>query len=203
MAAAAAAMSRAVASLDQLKTGPAMTPEMEALNRLLKAQADVKKREVQRAQAGSGAGNNRSNVDISSLFDRELKKQQQTNYETRSSAEQHEDPSQGALDKIKELAERQDALNKKLNELARNRDRMSEEELKRELEKLTREQSDLRQNAEDIARQMGQDRQQQPGQTDQSSQSGQSGQSGQTGKSGQTGQSGQSGRAGQAGAERA
>ena len=201
MAAAGAAMGRAVASLDQLKTGPAMTPEMEALNRLLKAQADVKKREVQRAQAGSGAGNNRSNVDISSLFDRELKKQQQTNYETRSSTEQHEDPSQGALDKIKDLAERQDALNRKLNELARNRDRMSEEELKRELEKLTREQSELRQKAEDVARQMAQDRlQQQSGQNGQNSQSGQTGRSGQ---SGQTGQNGQSGQAGEAGAERA
>ena len=55
---------------------------MEALNHLLKAQADVKKREVMRQQAGSGAGNNRSNYDMSSLFDKELQKAQQTNYET-------------------------------------------------------------------------------------------------------------------------
>ena len=35
---------------------------MEALNHLLKAQADVKKRQVTRQQAGSGgAGNNRRN----------------------------------------------------------------------------------------------------------------------------------------------
>ena len=59
---------------------------MEALNQLLKAQADVKQREVQRQQAGSGSGSNRSNYDMSSLFDKELQKAQQTNYETKSSA---------------------------------------------------------------------------------------------------------------------
>src|SRR5581483_459254 len=110
MAQAAAAMGHAVASLDELKTTPALQPEMEALNHLLKAQAAVKKREVQRQQAGSGAVNNRSNYDISTLFDKELKKQQQTNYETKSTAEQRQDPNQSALDTIKELASRQDEL---------------------------------------------------------------------------------------------
>ena len=42
-------------SLDALKTADALPPEMEALNQLLKAQADVKKRQVQRQQAGGGA----------------------------------------------------------------------------------------------------------------------------------------------------
>ena len=88
MTAAAAAMGKAVVSLDALKTADALPPEMEALNRLLKAQADVKKREVTRQQAGSGNGSNRSNFDLSSLFDKELQKAQQTNYETKSSAEQ-------------------------------------------------------------------------------------------------------------------
>ena len=54
-------MGKAVASLDALKTAEALPPEMEALNHLLKAQADVKKREVMRQQAGSGSGSNRSN----------------------------------------------------------------------------------------------------------------------------------------------
>src|SRR3954471_15501398 len=110
MAAAAAAMGRAVSSLDSLKVPDALPPEMEALTRLLKAQADVKKREVMRQQAGNGSGSNRSNYDLSALFDKELQKQQQTNYETRSSAEQKEDPGQSALDKIRELARRQDEL---------------------------------------------------------------------------------------------
>ena len=100
MALAAAAMEKAVSALDALKTAPALQPEMEALTHLLKAQDNVKKREVQRQQAGSGAGNNRSNYDLSTLFDRELKKTQQTNYETKTSAEQRDDPNQSALDKI-------------------------------------------------------------------------------------------------------
>ena len=199
MAAAAAAMGAAIVSLDSLKTGPALAPEMEALNHLLKAQADVKKREVQRQQAGSGAGNNRSNVDVSALFDRELKKQQQTNYETKSSAEQREDPNQSALDKIKDLAERQDALNRKLQDLARNRDRMSEEELRRELEKLTREQSELRQRAEDVARQMQNQDSRQSSSQQSASQSQQSGSQSQQSQQGQEGRGGQAGRAGRAG----
>jgi hypothetical protein len=47
---------------------------------------------IQRQQAGSGNGSNRSNYDLSPLFDKELQKQQQTNYETRSTAEQKDDP---------------------------------------------------------------------------------------------------------------
>jgi hypothetical protein len=153
MTAAAGAMGRAVASLEALKTADARAPEMEALDYLLKAQAEVKKREVQRQQAGNGAGSNRSNYDLSTLFDKELQKQQQTNYETRSTAEQKGDASQSALDKVRELARRQDELLKKQQELAKNRAAMSEEELRRELEKLTREQSDLRQQAEELASQ--------------------------------------------------
>src|SRR2546423_2161840 len=132
MTAAAAAMGRAVTSLDGLKTADALPPELEALNRLLKAQADEKKREITRQQAGSGSGNNRSNYDMSALFDKELQKAQQTNYETKSSTEQREDSNQSALDKIKDLAKRQDELLKKQREPAEKRAQMNEEELRRQ-----------------------------------------------------------------------
>ena len=155
MTAAAAAMGKAVASLDALKTGDALPPEMEALNHLLKAQADVKKREVSRQQAGNGNGNNNRNYDMSTLFDKELQKQTQTNYENRASASSsREDSSQSALDKIKDLARRQDELVKRQQELARQRENMTDEALKRELDRLTREQSELRQQAEELSRQM-------------------------------------------------
>ena len=198
MTSAAVAMGKAVDSLDGLKTAEALPPEMDALNHLLKAQADVKKHEVMRQQAGTGAGNNRSNYDLSSLFDKELQKAQQTNYETRSSAEQKDDASQSALDKIRELARRQDELLRKQQELAQKRAQMSEEELKRELEKLTRDQSELRQKAEDLARQLQQGPQSQQAQSGrgQKDDKGQQGQRGQTGQA-QAGQGGQSGQAGQ------
>jgi hypothetical protein len=209
MSAASAAMTKAIVSLEALKTNPALQPEMEALNHLLKAQANVKKREVNRQQAGSGAGNNRSNYDISTLFDKELKKQQQTNYETKSTAEQKDDPNKSALDKIKELAARQDELLKRQRELAQGQAKMSAEDLRRELEKLTREQSELRQRAEELARQMTQtqqaaqtspdQRQREAGAQGQQSSDGRQGQQGQQSQQGQKGQQGQQGQAGQAG----
>jgi hypothetical protein len=184
MTAAADAMTRAVTSLDALNTTDARGPEMEALTHLLRAQADVKKRDVVRQQAGSGAGSNRSNYDLSTLFDRELQKQQQTNYETRSSAEERKDGEQSALDKIRELARRQDELVRRQQELARNRPQLSAEELKRELEKLTREQSELRQKAEDLARQMDQQQQQQRGSEGSRGSQGSSGAQGSRGSAG-------------------
>jgi hypothetical protein len=153
MAAASAAMGRAVASLDGLKTAAALPPEMEALNHLLRAQTEITEREVSRQQAGNGNSGNNRTLDMSSLFDRELKEQQQTNYETKSSAEQ-QDSKSSMLDKIKDLARRQDELLKRQQELAARRDQMTAAELKRELEKLTREQTELRQQAEEASRQM-------------------------------------------------
>jgi hypothetical protein len=152
MAAAAEAMSRAITSLDALKTGQALPPEMEALNHLLKAQADVKRRQVARQQAGAGGpGNNNRNYDISTLFDKELQRTQQTNYETPNSTEQKEDPNASTLDKVRELARRQDELLRKQQALEAAR--LSEADLQRELEKLTREQNELRQKLEELAQQ--------------------------------------------------
>ncbi|MBS1817405.1 MAG: hypothetical protein JSU08_05730 [Acidobacteria bacterium] len=199
MTTASKAMGRAVTSLNGLKTSEALPHEMEALNALLKAQADVRKRQIQRQQAGQGAGQNRSTEDLSSLFDKELAKHQQTNYENKTSAEQTEDRNASAVDRIRDLARRQDELVRRQQEFARNQNSMSAEERKRELDSLTREQNDLQNRAEQVAKQLQQQAQQQggqqgePGQQGQKSQSGQpSGQPGQTaGSQGQSGQSGQ------------
>lgn len=202
MTTASNAMGKAVDSLNALKTSDAMPHEMEALNALLRAQADVKKRQIQRQQAGNGQGQNRSTEDLSSLFDKELAKNQQTNYENKTSAEQTEDRNAPAVDRIKELARRQDELVRKQQSFARSQNQMSAEERKRELDSLTREQNDLRDRAEQVARQLQQQAgQQQPGQQGEPGQQGQKSQSGQP--SGQPGQSaGQQGQAGQSGQRR-
>ncbi len=57
------------------------------------------------------------------------------------------------LDKIKELARRQDELLRQQQELAR-RGGMTPEERRRELQELTREQFELRQRAEEMAGEM-------------------------------------------------
>ena len=142
MAAAATAMGQAVSSLDSLKTAAAIPHEMDALNHLLKAQADVRRRDTPKQQSGEA------------LFDRELQRAGKTNYESRSTNEQRDEATHAALEKVKDLARRQDELLKRQDALARNRDSLAEAALKRELEKLTREQSDLRQRLEDLERQM-------------------------------------------------
>ncbi|MGH9350065.1 MAG: hypothetical protein ACRD26_22655 [Vicinamibacterales bacterium] len=190
MSKAVAAMGKAVVELHGLKTSGALPHEMTALNELLRAQAEVRKRQVQRQQnaMGGGRGSNRQQQDLSSLFDRELARQQSTNYETPNSSETREeqnDRDTSALDRIRELARRQDALNRQQQELARRREQMSEEELRRELEKLTREQSELRRQAEELSRQM----QQQGGSPSQQPQQNSRGQQGQQSRN-QRGQGG-------------
>jgi hypothetical protein len=150
------AMGRAVVELDKLSTGGAMPHEMEALNQLLRAEAENRRRQVSRSQQASGSGGqNRSEADLSSLFDQELRKRQETNYESPNSTEaRDEQAQQDPLARIRELARRQSAINRQQQDLARTRDQMDEEELKRQLERLTREQNELRQQAQQLAEQM-------------------------------------------------
>ncbi|MEO5897382.1 MAG: DUF4175 family protein [Vicinamibacterales bacterium] len=156
MGAAVEAMTRAIEQLATQKTREAIPHEMAALNVLLQAQAEVRRRQVtQQANGGGGGGGNRSGQDLSALFDKELQRQQQTNYEQRTQVEERssqERRGDDALDRIKDLARRQEEINRRQRELAQ----LAAEERKRELEKLTRDQQELRQQAEELARQMGQ-----------------------------------------------
>jgi hypothetical protein len=158
---------------------------MRALNYLLKAQADIKRRQLSLDQSAAGAaGNNNRNYDISTLFDRELRRQQQTSYETPRSNQKPLQAGPDALDAIKELARRQDELLRRQQNVARAQ--TSQEELKRELEQLTREQSELRQLAEELERQMSPQR---SGESNQPSR-------GENGRSGPSGQRDQAARGG-------
>jgi hypothetical protein len=146
------ALGRAVIALEAVDTGSALPPEMQALNALLEAQALVKKRQISRQQSAQGGpGNNNRNYDVSTLFDRELQRLQQTNYETRQSSDTKR-PDDDVAERIKRLAQRQDELLRRQEELARQQ--LGEDEKQRQLEKLTREQAELRQQAEEMARQM-------------------------------------------------
>jgi hypothetical protein len=147
MTAAVDAMGRAVAALDALKTGAALPPEMQALNALVDAQALVKKRQVSRQQSAQGGpGNNNRNYDISTLFDKELQRLQETNYESRQSSAP-KSPDEMA-EKLRELARRQDELLRREQQMQN----LPDDAGARELEKLTREQAQLRQEAEDLAK---------------------------------------------------
>ncbi len=200
------AMRKATVELDKLSTGTAVPHEMEALNQLLRAEADVQRRQIARQQSGGGGGGNRETPDLSALFDQELRKQQQTNYETPASSETREDTRQEAdpLERLRELARRQEALSREQQDLARSQQGLEAEALKRRLERLTRDQEELRRELEQLAREMpprnqGQQASAQPSQPDQPQGSkGQQSQQGQQGQQGQ-GQQGQQQASGQRG----
>jgi hypothetical protein len=154
--AAISAMTRAIDQLEGQRTGEALSHEMAALQGLLQAQAEVRRREVAQQAGASMGGLGRQGQDLSALFDKELQRQQRTNYETRSQSDTRADRQEGesALDRIHDLARRQEELSRRQRELANAA--QTGEELKRQLEKLTREQEALRQQAEELARQLGQ-----------------------------------------------
>ena len=149
------AMRRAAAELEKLQPSAAMPHEMEALNQLLRAESDVQRRQVARQQGGGGGGN-RSTPDLSALFDQELRRQQQTNYETPASSETRQDErnDDDPLARLRELARRQEALSREQQDLARNQDAIQAEALKRRLERLSRDQDELRRQLEELAREM-------------------------------------------------
>jgi hypothetical protein len=149
------AMGLAVQELDGEKTKEAIPHEMAALQGLLQAQAEVRRRQVsQQANGASGNGYGRQGQDLSALFDKELQRQQRTNYETRSQIEERPDhqADDSALDRIRDLARRQEDLSSRERELAQSQ--LSPEEKKRQLERLTREQQELRERAESLGRQL-------------------------------------------------
>jgi len=151
-------MARAVQQLQTLKTGEAIPHEMAALNALLQAQAEIRQRQlVQSQNTGGSYGGGRSGQDLSNLFDRELKRQSKTNYENKAQVESTPETEKGqsALDKIRDLARRQEELTRQQRDLARSG--LSAEEMKRQLEKLTREQEELRRQLEEAAGSKGSD----------------------------------------------
>src|SRR5262245_30821535 len=150
------AMSKAVDQLTSDRTKEALPHEMAALNGLLQLQAEVRRRQVTQ---GTGAGNawgNRVGQDLSALFDKELQRQQRNNYETRAAAEIKPDSAEStsALDRIRDLAKRQEDLNRRQRDLASSN--VNADEMKRQLDKLTREQVELREQAEELLRRNGQ-----------------------------------------------
>ena len=169
-------MGRAAAELDRLRVAPALPHEEQALAELLKAASEIRRRQVAMQQARGGGGNgNRNQPDLSTLFDQELRKRQQTNYEQQSTTADNTQQAEekDPLAEIRELARRQEALSKQQRDLAADREQLAPEEAKRQLERLTREQEELRRQAEELARNQGQRA------------GGQSGQQGASGSSGQ------------------
>ena len=144
------AMRAAAAALRANDTSAAIPPEMAALNGLLQAQAEVRRTQVSLQPSPGGAFGPQPREDLSALFDRELRREQRTNYENRSGAPPPAAPDESeARRRVGELAERQEALSR---EAARARDEAGDDSqaLRRTLERLTREQEALRREMESV-----------------------------------------------------
>lgn len=154
--AAVEAMTQALEQLHGERMREALPHEMAALQGLLQAQAEIRRRQVMQQNAGGTpqGGTSRIGQDLSALFDRELQRQQRTNYESRSQIDERPDERNtgSALDRIRDLARRQEDLSRRQRELSEAG--LSAEELKRQLETLTREQMALRAQAEEIEREL-------------------------------------------------
>ena len=115
---------------------------MTALNGLLQLQAEVRRQQVSQGAGPVAAWGESRRAGSLALFDKELQRQQRTNYETRSAAEIR--PDQASARPALSIAfaiwrKRQEDLNRRQRELAAPN--LSPEEMKRQLEKLTREQT--------------------------------------------------------------
>ncbi len=146
------AMNRAEAELEAGRLAEALPLEREAYNYLLKADAEVRRRDLQRGRASSGA-EVQSQEEVQRLFADELDKMQ-SKYETLENNQRRSEERQvsEALEKVRELAQRQQQLNDLNRDLARQK--MAEEERRRQIARLRREQEALARETGELERRM-------------------------------------------------
>ena len=150
------AMASAENWLGKAESTKALTFEMEALSQLLKAQVENRRRQVSQQRMRAGGGSGQSTVDLSALFDRELQREQQTNYELRSQGSEVEEKKRSeSLERVRELARRQNAISQEQRLLERQKAQMNVEEMRQQLDRMTREQNDVRAEVEELNRQLG------------------------------------------------
>ena len=152
------AMAAAETELRGLRTAAAIPPEMTAFNQLLRAQADMGPTQVtQRGSRRGPGGGMGAREDLSALFDRDLRRDQQTNYEHRSPSEARDEAREEdeVRRRLRALAERQAALNRQQEELAREA-APDAGERRRRLERLAREQEEIRRRTEELRRALAQ-----------------------------------------------
>ncbi len=151
---AVAAMTEAELRLRADETSRAVPFEMDALNYLLRAEADVRRRQVSTQKNGAGGRNeNQAREDLSALFDQELRRDQQTNYETGPPSSKSDNASNESdvRQRLRELAKRQQDLSRDQVSLAESETDMADADRRRQLDRLTREQNQLRVELEALA----------------------------------------------------
>ena len=131
------------------RSAEALGPQREGLHYLI--------REYMVTQQRNNQGRSSAPLDMSDTSDLELKRDE-NKYEMldqANQAQQQQETIDESLQRVKDLARRQQQLNEQMRQQA-NQDQRSEAEKKRELDRLTREQRQLRQEAEEMSRQLSQ-----------------------------------------------
>ena len=168
-------MNLAATDLDSLQVTTALKPEQLALQYVLKAEANINRTDISMNQnsGGGGGGAQQEREDLRELFEMEMG-QLENRYETPNSASQAGGTNAEEVNKLEELARRQEALTRAQRNLARREQELEEEQRRRELERLRRQQEQLTADVEKLARQLAQNNQgqqsQQPQQSQQSQQ---------------------------------
>jgi hypothetical protein len=190
MNAAADAMGPASEKLQQQKWQDALPDEQKALQHLLRAEATFRQIQVAFGGSGGGAGGGGgAGRDLASLFDLELdtEKNQYETAQTAGSAAQRDKDIDEALQKLDQLARRQEELaqQQRNNNTLTSEQRWQQEMLRREAEELQRQMEQMARNNSQGNSQGSSQQNSQSGSQGNSS-SGSSGQSGAQGKQGST-----------------
>jgi hypothetical protein len=151
-------MAKALENLTARRLKQALGPEQAALQAIMKSAAESRNTTIQIARnrgGGGGSQPNREREDLRELFEMELGRLE-NRYELprQAAAARPDGETADALEKLRDLARRQERLNRAQKDLARRRDRMDTEQQKRRLEELRREQEKLRRDAEELSRQL-------------------------------------------------
>jgi hypothetical protein len=194
---AAEAMAPAAERLADLELQNAITPEQEALQHLLRAEAVFTDIQVSMQRNGGGGGG-LAGRDLSELFELEMDLEK-NQYETEAPValeeeEQQQQEIDEAIAKLQELARRQEALSRQANRRNQltEQERWEQETLRRETEELKRQLEELQQRlaSQQSQQQQGEQQGEQQGQPSQGGQSAQAsnGQAGGDSQSQQTAQ---------------
>lgn len=144
-------MGEAVEELSKRDMKSALTPERKALNFLLKADAKNKEKLIQRGQMAGGGGSGGNSEDrMTELMDLELDISKDK-YEIQQQSEQQKNAEvDDTLQKLRELAKKQQLL------AQQSKENLQEQDNRRELDRLKRDQEQLRHDSENLANQMQQ-----------------------------------------------
>ncbi len=138
----------------------ALGPEQAALQAILKANAQSRRTAIQmnsqRGAGGAGSASFNEREDLRELFEMEMGRLENRYEMPRTASAGGRAEQEEALKRLRQLAQRQERLNRAQSDASRRQDRLSEAQQRRQLEELRREQENLQREAEALARKWSQ-----------------------------------------------